>query len=534
MKSIAAMILVVLLILPIGFAQESATILEQRITYKLQEGKVTKHVYQKVKLHTPASYRVFGESFFIYNPKAVAMDILKSETTQVDGTVVPTPENGILVQSPYATMNAPDYSFMREHMVSHIGLEPGCTIEFEYRIRDLIPWRVQIYEPMEGNFRYGIKEVQFVGFNTEKMIASENLQRQGDVIKVENTKAHRLNAEFSTTDDSLFVYLPLSDPIQSIKQRSQSDVVEPILERIKLDKHSHPLEVSSQLKHFLDNRLASVSLSLEQSAYHQRTLDQIVKSGYATDFEKARLAMAVMGYYKMKYDVYFGSSSSQFLNDPTVEVRFGGVGVFHPKATNRPFQFSMDGNVQPMDAPLVMELYLDFKEDLEGKWKGNMYFDRSGTNLPPIKAMNPLKDLKTDAPDFSVKTKNSDSGMASCKWVPGSDRVIWDESLGEAFDLDRLLTALQTVEFTRINQDLSLSMKVHLHFREPKEFLCPKDYEVKNEMGSISFKYLPNKDQFTATVSFHIRKGRYDRNSFEGIEALIGRLIQVDGQTSLF
>ena len=87
--------------------------------------------------------RALGESFIVTNPEYQTLTVDESVTTMTDGTRVPTPENGFNEVLPRFVHQAPAYAHLREMVVSHTGLERGCTVRFAYHIDTrpgLWPW----------------------------------------------------------------------------------------------------------------------------------------------------------------------------------------------------------------------------------------------------------------------------------------------------------------------------------------------------------------------------------------------------------
>ena len=169
----------------LGLAQSSAEILNETVTYTIsKDGSVQKKVSQRIQLNDAVAFGTFGEWFYTYNPSLESVEILKSETVQPDGTVVPTPENGMMDQGPSAVANAPDFSYLRERMVSHTGLEPGCVVEFVWVVSDLKPFRTVIFESMSANFPIQTKRVSFVGSLPGKVLAHGNIEKSGKNSKI--------------------------------------------------------------------------------------------------------------------------------------------------------------------------------------------------------------------------------------------------------------------------------------------------------------------------------------------------------------
>ena len=114
-----------------------AVYLELNDTYTLLEDGSTVHrVEKKVKLNTCYAFnRLLGETFIIYNPKFQQLTIHRAETTMADGTKVPSTPNAFNEVLPGACAGAGPFTFFKEMVVTHLGLELGCVIHMDYEIR---------------------------------------------------------------------------------------------------------------------------------------------------------------------------------------------------------------------------------------------------------------------------------------------------------------------------------------------------------------------------------------------------------------
>ena len=157
--------LTALLILLFSFSlfASQVEILNRKIDiHVLKDGRVVKHVYEKIKINGFTGMRRAGEWFYTYNPELTEVNIIKSVTHNSEGEVISAPKNAVLDFSPYSTENAPDFSNIREKIVSHTGLEPYCIVEFEYEIKDKVPHRLIVFEDLRDRFPVKTVEVSIV------------------------------------------------------------------------------------------------------------------------------------------------------------------------------------------------------------------------------------------------------------------------------------------------------------------------------------------------------------------------------------
>jgi len=99
------------------------------------DGSIEYKYYKELKLLTPFAFnRMYGETFIIYNPDFQELKVHQSYTIMNDGTRVETPENAFNEVLPRDAANYPAYNQMKEMVVTHTGLDVGCTIYLEYSI----------------------------------------------------------------------------------------------------------------------------------------------------------------------------------------------------------------------------------------------------------------------------------------------------------------------------------------------------------------------------------------------------------------
>ncbi|RKY54757.1 MAG: hypothetical protein DRP89_04630 [Candidatus Neomarinimicrobiota bacterium] len=105
--------------------------------YKLQsDGSVTFSYNHKLRLNSYfAINRHYGETFIIYNPDYQTLEVKNSETTMKDGKKVQSPLNAFNEVLPRFAADAPSFNHFREMVVTHVGLERGCTVDLSYVLK---------------------------------------------------------------------------------------------------------------------------------------------------------------------------------------------------------------------------------------------------------------------------------------------------------------------------------------------------------------------------------------------------------------
>lgn len=104
--------------------------------YTINDDGSSEYRYRKVlKLNTHLAFNnLYGETFIVYNPAYQTLKINEAYTKQADGTIVRTPDNAFNPSLPRFASDAPAYNRLTEMIVTHTGLELGCTIYLDYTI----------------------------------------------------------------------------------------------------------------------------------------------------------------------------------------------------------------------------------------------------------------------------------------------------------------------------------------------------------------------------------------------------------------
>ncbi len=99
------------------------------------DGGIKQRVSKVLKYNTHHSFfKLFGETFVVYNSDYQRVKVDTSYTVQKDGTVIKTPSNAFNYVLPSIAAKAPDYNKLTELVVTHTGLELGATAYLDYTV----------------------------------------------------------------------------------------------------------------------------------------------------------------------------------------------------------------------------------------------------------------------------------------------------------------------------------------------------------------------------------------------------------------
>ncbi|MCD7937689.1 MAG: DUF3857 domain-containing protein [Tannerellaceae bacterium] len=264
--------------------------------------------------HT-AMNRTYGESFVVYNPQYQEVKIHHSYTRQVDGTIIETPENAFVEVLPRRAANAPGHNHLKELVIVHTGLELGATIYLDYsvltkpgylteldifeEIEQTSPvkeYTISISVPQSKSLHSHLAQVKAVpqtdtteGKKTVKWVFRDlPAASQAPRVWTANGDVPFLAASTWRTEEealaSLFAqFNPSQDRLQFLT------FAEALTEHVKDEEG----KISAVLEYVYD-KLDLSPLSLQETGYRLRPLDEVTASAYATAAEKANMLYTLL------------------------------------------------------------------------------------------------------------------------------------------------------------------------------------------------------------------------------------------------
>jgi hypothetical protein len=100
------------------------------------DGSYDLHYFKKLELKSHFAFnRLFGETFVVYNPDFQELEINKAYTIMADGSKNPSPERAFNEVLPRPAQDFPEFSHLKEMVITHTGLEVGATIHLDYTLK---------------------------------------------------------------------------------------------------------------------------------------------------------------------------------------------------------------------------------------------------------------------------------------------------------------------------------------------------------------------------------------------------------------
>ncbi len=528
-------ILLILLPLIYTFAAEAAAPAiviqsESVVIHVKSNGCVERNVSITMKLNTFQAVRTVGEWFYNYNPKLEEVTILKSVTIHKDGSRFPAPKNAILDQTPYSVENAPDFSGIREKFVSHTGLEPRCTVEFQYKTSDHIPHRFGLMEKMAGPWPVRRKTVTIRLDKKAEVFVNGAVKKIKDgIYEVKNTESIRLAGIDSNANDLPYLYIELANPVEYLKalMGKEDTSIEKVINILKLNKNSSEMEVETALNHLLNRQLVTIHLKPELTGWGIRPLTRIVRSGYATPLEKTILGHAVLQAYNIPHTALLKTDKIGAVPIATgaeFQLNAGLCNLIASHPWKSPF--ILYGNIPVKANHSAVFIRVNLTEQEDGTFTGTITAQReqSGVNFS-LSSLNPIKDAAVSGENILAKSENklTKSGNLTLKLKNGQIQL--NPVLSHVFSLSALEHAVLNATSIRMPAPCTGILHLTIEFTEKPELVLPAELKTVNRCGTSATVWKLQGKILTIEQEFRTSAFKIGAEAFGEINELLTPII---------
>ena len=288
------------------------------------DGSQEFHYSMELTLHTHTAMRsMYGETFITYNPDYQTLTVNASYTKQKDGTIVKTPDNAFVKVLPRSAANAPAYNHLTEMVVVHTGLELGATIYLDYTltskagylpaldILETIPQRSPVKEydlsisvPQGSELSYGLVNPAAEA----KVSTADGMQTVAWTLKNVKALSH---APMMHLYDGDVQYLTASsygseaEAVKGLYEQMEMRESMPLLslaETVTEGKTSDTGKLQAILT-FVNRDFGHSPLSLEETGYRMRHVEEVINSAYGTEAELTDLLQGLLNALKIPAEV---------------------------------------------------------------------------------------------------------------------------------------------------------------------------------------------------------------------------------------
>lgn len=271
-----------------------------------EDGSVNYRYQHELKYNTHLAFnRLYGESFIVYNPIEQELKINKAETKTMDGRIVPSPENAFNEVLPRFASGAPAFNHLREMVVTHTGLELGCTVFFDYEVKSnkgYIPFlsdnillqekmpvenmEIVIKVPEGSSLHYKLLHNEAAVKETSKDGFKLYTWKFKDIAAV-STDAYQSHDK-NSSPKLVFSSVDLKEALSHITENTDLTLSNEM--KLYADKRvagkNKSMEIVRELQKIVGTEMNSYHIPIEHTGYDVRPLKEVWKSNGATDLEK--------------------------------------------------------------------------------------------------------------------------------------------------------------------------------------------------------------------------------------------------------
>ncbi|RHJ87939.1 DUF3857 domain-containing protein [Parabacteroides sp. AM08-6] len=312
----STLLICLLLMATSAFAASEAEYKKLAKTYTLNaDGSQEYRCNMELTLFTHTAMNgTYGESFIVYNPEYQELKIHSSYTKQKDGNIIKTPDNAFVEVLPHSAADAPAYNHLKEMVVVHTGLELGATIYLDYSILTkpgYLP-ALDIYdEPLQSS---PVKEYTYTIVLPESVQLSYTLQnyKAKPATQVSNgTKTMKWTLQnLPAASRNPFVSamngdIPFFTATTFVSEKEALNALykqfnpqnDPQLEGIAESICENKNKDTEKLEAILDyviNNLDNSQLSLAETGFRLRPVDDVINTAYGTAAEKINILSGLL------------------------------------------------------------------------------------------------------------------------------------------------------------------------------------------------------------------------------------------------
>ena len=289
----------------------------------LPDGSQELHFHKELTIFThTAMNSTYGESFVVYNPAYQELVINESYTRQKDGHIVRTPANALVKQLPGRASDAPAYSELVEMVVVHTGLELGATIVLDYTLKSRPEYlgELDVCEPLQQSSAVENCKVTFTLPSEKKPCISQLTLTNGKELAptLHKEGSNQIyswtlkNIPASSHQDAekpayIVAFSSFADSKESMQYLlNQFDTNESPLvneKAMSLAKGKSTSETVAAFVHYVADQLDGTGLRLSDIAYRIRPADEVIRTAYGSEVEKANLLAALLQAVHIPYTV---------------------------------------------------------------------------------------------------------------------------------------------------------------------------------------------------------------------------------------
>ncbi|MCX7829616.1 MAG: DUF3857 domain-containing protein, partial [Acidobacteria bacterium] len=319
------------------YPDSDAIVLKHKIFYELApDGKISEKVSRIEKVLTYQGLDHIGDPLISFNKENQTFEVKKLRTYTKEGRIIDAKQNSFTEMTPFELEKSPDYTNIRQMVLTKVGMDLESVVETEYEIKDIKPYKKNLEKVilfcedipvLEKEIEIKVpasKELKIKLFN-----ANENLsiKEEGNykIYSVILKNLPRLyhsecsNGEEYLTPFVVFTTAPnwaeQSKNLYEMFARSIKDKPQSLKEKVdKLtEKNVSQLDKVKSVHDFVVSKYRTIEWNLSDFDYSSRNISRIFETRYGNVIDKAVLLGGMVETLGFKPEYYL------FSENPAIE-----------------------------------------------------------------------------------------------------------------------------------------------------------------------------------------------------------------------
>ncbi|NMC00280.1 MAG: DUF3857 domain-containing protein [Thermoanaerobaculaceae bacterium] len=122
------------------YPDSDAIVLKEKIVFEIEsDGKINQKVFRVEKVLTYQGLDHIGDPLVAFDKANQTLEIKKLRTYTKEGKVIDAKQNSFTEMTPFELEKSPDYTNIRQMVLTKVGLDIDSVVETEYEIKDFKP-----------------------------------------------------------------------------------------------------------------------------------------------------------------------------------------------------------------------------------------------------------------------------------------------------------------------------------------------------------------------------------------------------------
>lgn len=329
------------------YPDSDALVLKESIVFELEsDGRISKKVERVEKVLTYQGLEHIGDPLVAFNKATQNLEIKKLRTHTKEGKIIDAKSNSFNEMTPFELEKSPDYTDIRQMVITKVGMDIDSVVETEYVIKDTKAWRKFFEEAILLSEDIPVLEKEIVVivpatetlkislFNSDEKISyKEESGKKIYSIKFKNLPVVR-HSEFIDKEEYLTPYLLIST-VSSWSQYTKtldewiSKTLDEDSTQLKekvsklTEKEISTLEKIKTIHNFVVKKYRNIEWSSKDFNYMPRKLSRIFETRYGNKIDKAVLLGGFFKSLGIKPEFYLFSNNPfvvQFAEIPSLSI----------------------------------------------------------------------------------------------------------------------------------------------------------------------------------------------------------------------